>query len=265
MINRQIDAMAELQSAFQALFKNWILALPTGVAALVSAAFLFFVVFATLGSVIGAGVVGGTSPKAALALIGAGGATFIVGGVIVCILYLLACAAVMAAAEDVWRGQPADLASGISTAFRRLGPLLVLFLISIVVGVICLVLVIALGLGIILAIVLSFLWMYALPAIVIGNQGAVQALGTSYRLARQNLAPSLLAFLGIIVVTFIGEFVIRLFHGLPALGIVIAFAVGGLTYAYSALVAVRFYDLLRGSATSAIPATASPPRAGPIP
>jgi len=259
MVNRPIDAMAELQNAFQVLFKNWVLALRTGVAALVSTAFFLFVVLATMGSVVGAGVLGGTSPKAAMALIGAGGLTFIVGGVVIAILYLLACATVMAAAEDVWRGQPADLARGSSKALSKLGPLIVLFLISIVVVIVCGVLILALGLGIILAIVLGFLWMYALPAIVVGNQGAMQALGTSYRLVRQNLAPSLMAFLGIIVVTFIGEFVIRLFHGLPALGIIVAFAVGGLAYAFSALVAVRFYDLL---SAPAIPAT---PRTGPTP
>lgn len=259
MINRQIDAMAELQNAFRVLFKNWILAVPTGVAALIAAAFFFFVVLATIGSVVGVGTMAGASPKAALALIGAGGLTFIIGGVVIAILYLLACASVMAAAEDVWRGQPADLARGISKALSKLGPLIVLFLIAIVVGVVCTLLIVALGLGIILAIVLSFLWMYALPAIVVGNQGAMQALGTSYRLARQNLAPSLMAFLGIIVVTFIGEIVIRLFHGLPALGIIVAFAVGGLTYAFSALVSVRFYDLL---SASAVPAA---PRPGPTP
>ena len=263
MVNRPIDAMAELQNAFQVLFKNWILALPTGVAALIGTAFLFFVVFATLTSAVGAGMMSGTSPKAALALLGAGGVTFLVGGIIIAIIYLVACASVMAAAEDVWRGQPADLAKGLSKAMRRLGPLIVLFLVSIAVGIVCAVLVIALGLGIILAIVLSFFWMYALPAIVVGNQGTFEALGTSYRLVRQNVGPSLTAFLGIIVVTFVGELILRLFHSLPALGVVIAFAVGGLTYAFSALVAVRFYDLLRGSAV-ATPAAPSPPRTGPI-
>src|ERR1700730_5445148 len=255
MINRKIDAIAELQGAFQVVFKNWVLGIPTGVAALVAAAFLFFVVLAAMGSVFGAGMVGQTSPKAAMALVGAGGLTFIVGGVLIAILYLLACATVMAAAEDVWRGQAANLASGISKALGRLGPLIVLFLIAIVVGVICTLLIIVLGLGIILAIVLSFLWMYALPAIVVGNQGAMQALGTSYRIVRENLALSLTAFLGIIVVTFVGELVIRLFHALPALGIIVAFAVGGLTYAFSALVAVRFYDLLSAPAIPAAPRT----------
>lgn len=262
MVSRSFDPMAELQNAFQVLFKNWVLALPTGVAALIGAAFLFFVVFATLTSAFGAGMMSGTSPKAALALLGAGGVTFLVGGVVIAIFYLLACASVMAAAEDVWRGQPADLARGLSKAFSRLGPLIVLFLVSVVVGVICVVLILALGLGILLAIVLSFFWMYALPAIVVGNQGAFEALGTSYRLVRANLAPSLTAFLGIVVVTFVGELILRLFHALPALGVVIAFAVGGLTYAFSALVAVRFYDLLRMAA--ATPAMPSPPRTGPI-
>jgi hypothetical protein len=265
MVNRQIDAIAELQNAFQALLKNWVLAIPTGVAALVASAFLVFVVLATVGSLVGAGMMGATggqqtpNPSALLALAGAGGVTFIVGGVVIFILYLLACAAVMAAAEDVWRGQPADLAKGISKAFGRLGPLLVLFFISIVVGIVCGLLIIALGLGIILAIVLSFFWMYALPAIVISNQGAMQALGTSYRLARQNLAPSLIAFLGIIVVTFVGQIVLGLFKHVPALEIILAFAIGGFTYAFSALVAVRFYDLLSAPVAPATPVARTTP------
>ncbi len=248
MVTRQIDAMAELQNAFQALTKNWILAVPTGVAALVATAFFVFVIAATIASIAGAGMLGGFHPGTAAALAGAGGATFFLGGIIIVLLFLLAHATVMGAAENVWRGQPADLAGGMQKAIRRLPALVVLFLIGIVVGIVCGVLVLALGLGIILALLLGFFWMYAIPAIVIGNQGALEALGTSYRLVRSNVGASLTAFLGIIVVTIIGEIIIRLFHFIAPLSIVVAFIVGGLTYAYAALVAVRFYDLLRAPA-----------------
>jgi hypothetical protein len=256
MVTRSIDAMAELQNAFQALTKNWILALPTGVASLIATAFFLFVVAATLASVAGAGILGSNNAGGAgAALAGAGGLTAIVGGIIIVLLLLLANATVVGAAENVWRGQPADLSGGLQRAMNKLPALFVLFLIGIVAAIICGVLVIALGLGILLALVLGFFFMYAIPAIVVGNQGAVEALGTSYRLVRANIQASLTAFLGIIVVSIVGDIVIRLFHFIPLLGVIVAFFVGGLTAAYAALVAVRFYDLLRGPATQVSPSS----------
>lgn len=249
MVTRPFDPMAELQNAFQALMKNWILAVPTGLAALIATAFFVFVIAASMASLVGAGAVGGFHPAGAAALAGVGGLTFALGGIIIVLLFLVAHATVMGSAENVWHGQPADLSGGLSKAFSKLPQLFVLFLIAIVVSLICGLLVLALGLGILLALVLGFFWMYTLPAIVIGNQSAFEALGTSYRLVRANLGASITAFLGIIVVTIIGEIIIQLFRFVPALAIVAAFIIGGLTYAYAALVAVRFYDLLRGSST----------------
>lgn len=248
MVSRQIDAVAELQNSFQVLAKNWILAVPTALVSLVIAAFLIFVVAATMASFYAASMTGGFHPGAA-AFAGVGSLTLLVGFVVIVLLFLLAQAVVMAAAENVWHGQPADLGSGVSRALTKLPPLFGLFLIAVLIGLVCGVLVIAAGLGILLAIVLGFFFMFAVPAIVIGNEGVMQALGTSYRLVRANMGPSAIAFLGIVVVTLVGHFISNLFVHIPLLGIIVAFILGGLTYAYSALVAVRFYDLLRGSAT----------------
>ena len=247
MASRPFDPMKELQNAFQVLTKNWILALPTGIGALVSTAFFVFIVAATIASIAGAGIVAGFHRHAAVAIAGIGGLIFVLGGLVIALLFMLAHATVMGAAENVWNGQPADLSAGLATAMSRLPALSGLFLVAIVAAIICGVLVIALGLGLVLALALGFFWMYALPAIIVGNQGTLEALGTSYRLVRANLGPSLTAFFGIFIVTIIGEIVIRLFHFVPPLVVVAAFFVGGLTYAYAALVAVRFYDLLRGA------------------
>ena len=253
----QIDAVGELQNAFRVLFSNWTLAIPTALVSLVAAAFFAFMLAGVMASVAGAGMIGGMHPGAAGGLLAAGGATLLVGLVVIVLIAILANATVIGASENVWRGNPPDLGAGFSKALSRLGQLLVLFVIAIVLAIVCGLLVIALGLGIILGILLGFFFMYALPAVVVGNRGATEALGESWRLVRANLGPSVIAFLGIIVVSIVGQIIINLFHVIPFLMVIIALVVGGLTSAYSALVAVRFYDLLSGTATRGI---TTPPR-----
>ena len=248
MASRPFDPIAELQTAFKVLTKNWVLAVPTGVAALAATVFFVFMVAATIASIVGAGALAGFHPPAAAALAGVGGVTFLVGGIIIVLLIMLSHATVMGAAENVWHGQPADVGAGLAKALSKLPSLIGLFLVAIISGAVCLVLVIALGLGLVLALALGLFWMYALPAVIVGNQGALEALGTSFRLVRANIGPSLIAFVGIFVANIVGEIIIRLFHFVPPLVVVVAFIVGGLTYAYTAIVAVRFYDLLRGAA-----------------
>lgn len=259
MVSRppQIDAVSELQTAFTILFRNWILAVPTALVALLSAVFVVFMLAGMMASFAGAGMLGGMHPGAAGALLGAGGLTLVVGLVVIVLLSLLANAVVIASSERVWHGEPPDLAAGFSKALGKLPPLFVLFLIALVLGLICGMLVIVVGLGIILGLVLVFFFMYAIPAIVVGNRGALEALGESSRLVRANVGASIIAFIGLIVVNIIGQIIMNLFHAIPFLHIIVAFIVGGLTAAYTALVLVRFYDILSGSprATTTITTT----------
>jgi len=252
----QIDAVSELQNAFRVLLSNWVLAIPTALVSLLAAIFVVFMVAGIMASVFGAGMMGGMHPGAAGALLGAGGVTLAVGLIVLILLSLLANATVIGAAEHVWRGQPPDLAGGFSKAMAKLGPLFLLFIIACIIGLICLILTPLLGLGVIVAIVLGFFFMYALPAIVVGNRGATDSLGESWRLVRANVGPSLVAFLGIIVVSIIGQIIITLFHAIPFLHVIVSFIVGGFTSAFVALVVVRFYDLLSGGTLTA---TMAPP------
>jgi hypothetical protein len=259
MVSRQPDSVAELQNAFSMLFKNWVLAVPPAIVSLLSGVFFIFVIGAMVATALGAGMMGGLSsgsgaaPKAGiLGLIAAGGVTFFVGVIVIGLLALIAQAMVMGGAERVWHGQPADLGHGVSRALSKLPSLVGLFILALIVGFVCLVIVV---IGWIAGIILAFLFMYTVPAIVIGNEGVFQALGTSYRLVTKNFGPSALAFIGIFVVNIVGGIINRIFLFSHVLGLVSALIIGGLTTAYTALVVVRFYDLLRGAtATTPIPA-----------
>lgn len=257
MVNRQIDAMTELQNAFSVLFKNWVLALPTAVVYLIAAVLAFFVFAGTFAPLIAMSMSGANmnaNPQAVLAAL-AGAAPFVALFVVIFILLsLLAQAVIIGGAEHVWHGEPPDLSGGLSKAMSKLPQLILLFVVAAVCSLICGVLIVALGLGVVIGILLLFFFMYTLPAIVIGNEGVFQALGTSARLVRANLGPSIIAFLAIFVVNIIASIILRIFDAmLPILAVIVNLVVGGLMTAFAALVVVRFYDLLRGSTPQVAP------------
>lgn len=257
MVNRQIDAMAELQNAFTVLFKNWQLAIPTAIVYLIAAVLAFFVfagAFAPLIAMSMSGANVNADPHAVLALLMGAAPAFLICFIVFTLSYLLAQAVIIGGAEHVWHGEPPDLAGGFSKALSKLPHLIVLFLIAAVISVVCGVLILALGLGVVLGILLLFFFMYALPAVVVGNESAFQALGTSARLVRANLGPSIIAFLAIFVVNIIASIILRIFDAmLPILAVIVNLVVGGLMSAFAALVVVRFYDLVRGSTPQTTP------------
>lgn len=262
MATRQSDPMGDLQTAFSLLFKNWVLAVPTAIFSLAVAVFFFLVIFATLGSLVGAGIIGANSnpsssgvPPGIWGALAAGGVTLIVGCIVLALLGLLAQAVVIGGAERVWHGQPPDLTGGIGRALGKLPALILLFIIGAIVFVICAIIIIVGWIG---GLVLAFFAMYTVPAIVVGNEGVFAAIGSSFRIVSRNIGPSLLAFLAIFVVSFVGSIIERLFlHGLW-LYAVAATIIGGLTSAYAAIVLVRFYDVLRGATPTAPAATSGP-------
>jgi hypothetical protein len=248
----QIDALAEMQNAFSVLFKNWVLAVPTALVAVI-AGLLAIVMFAgTMAALLASGALSGSDQMAALAALRAAIPSIGLFLVIVVLLQLLAQAIVIAGAERVWHGEPADLAHGFSRAFAKLPTLFAFFLIAFIAIVFCTVLII---IGWILGVVLAFLFMYTLPAIVVGNEGVGNAFGTSYRLVRANMNPSLITFLGIIVVSIVGGVITQIFSHVAVLGLVVQLIVGGLSSAFVALILVRMYDLLRGAGAPAVTGT----------
>lgn len=261
MATAQIDAMKELQDSFQLLFKNWMLALPTAIASLLATLLMVLVVGALIGGVVGAGVLGGGangqgSAAAATALLGGAGIMALVGGIVVVLVSLGAHATVVFAAADVWAGKPVDLGSAMSRAFPKLGQLILaailIFLLAIIPGIL-----VFLFIGVLLLIALGFFMMYVTPGVTVGDKGAMDAIKESFNLAKNNFAPSAIAFVGVVVVALVGAIINSIFLHWFVLNFIVGFVVGGLTSAYAAIVVVRFYQLLTRSARLA-PAAAPP-------
>lgn len=242
MVIRQINAVGELQAAAELLAARWTLALPTAVASFIVGLFIVAIVATVLVSALGAGALAG-HPGGIAALLGAGALTAAAGFVGLVLIVGFAQAVVIAASEDAWQGRSPDFARAIGRALTKLPALIALFVLVLLLAVIPMMLSLVL-IGVPLLLALGFFLMFALPAVIVGDESATGAIASSFRLARANLAPALTAFVAIIVATAIGRIADAMFLHIPLIGLIVTFFVGGFTAAYSALVSVRFYDLL---------------------
>jgi len=250
MIARQFDPIAELQSAFTLLTKNFSLAAIPLVALLIVGALFGTVVAVAGGSAL---LAGGLNNPMALAPIITGallwfGLALLVG----IIVELIGHAAVIAASQSAWEGRAPMSGAGVSRALSRLGDLVVA---GIVLGLIFLVI----CWTIIGPLVLGFLMMYVLPAIIVSGESAFQAMGTSWNLTTKNFGPTFAAFIGIVLAAVVAGIINAILGHIPILGWIIALVIGACVGAFSALVVVRFYDLLRGATTATLVTPTAPP------
>jgi len=259
MIARQFDPVAELQSAFTVLTKNYALAVIPLVAGVICAALL-----ATVLVVVGGGALFASmsdmsnNPMALVPIITASLGWFGIVGLVVFVIALIGDGAAVAAAESAWSTGVADLSGGFNRAMSKLGDLVVA---AVVLCLICAVI----FLTFIGPLILVFLMLYVLPAIVVGGESAFQAMGTSWNMATKNVGATFAAFIGIFLVGIVVTIVNSILGHIPVLGWIIALVLNGLLGAYGALVIVRFYDLLRGSASATAVPTSAPPPPPPTP
>ena len=253
MIAQQIDAMAELQSAFRLLTKNIALAVvPVVAAGLCGVLFLGVLAIAAAG----AGMSGifssdnGFDPSMLFGALAGAAVWAVLAGIISAVISLISEAAVVEGSENAFQGRAPDLGAAIGKAFAKIGDLLIFgIILSIVAGIV--------GVTFIGPIAVWFFMMFGLPAIMIGNESAFNAMGTSWKLTTQNFGPSALAFLGIFVVgicVVVASWIIGL---VPIIGHLIGFLLFGFLWAYAAVVAVRFYDILNGR-SAPLPVAAVP-------
>jgi hypothetical protein len=231
MVTTQIEPAAELQRAAELLFKNWLLAIPTALVSLAIALFGVFVLASVIGSAALGGLAGGRM-GATLAALAAAAPLLLAFCVVAAVLIVLAQAVVVRAAEDVWEGHPVDLSASLGAVSGRVGSL---------VGALVLVILI----GIPLVLLAGYFVMYTVPAVVLGGESPTGAVAASFRIAKEHVGPSIVAFVGIVVAFLAGAIINALFSHLALLSVIVQFAVGGLTSAYGALVAARVYMLLR--------------------
>jgi hypothetical protein len=249
MVKTQIDAAGELQRAAELLFKNWALAIPTAVVSL-AISITFFVVVASAVATVFAGGLAGGHLGAGLAALFAAAPLLLIFIAASAVLFVLAQAVVVRAAEDVWEGRPLDLSVSLAAVTGRIVPLVGALVLSILVLLIPIALS-AFLIGIPLVLIGAYFLMYVIPAVVLGGESASGALSASFAIAKENVGPSIIAFVGILVAGIVGSVANSIFSHVPLLNFLVAFAVGGLTSAYTALVASRFYTLLRPGAPPA--------------
>jgi hypothetical protein len=245
MVIRQIDAFGELQAAAHLLRERWTLALPTAIASLCVGLIVVMLLASLVASAVGvsAGAAAGHGLGVA-AFLGAGLVSLLVSVVASVLFVGLSQVVVMVAAEDAWQGRQPDYGAAIGRTIGKLPTLIALFILCALLAIIPLALSVVF-IGVPLLLVLGFFLMFALPAVVVGNESASGAIRSSFHLVRANLTPSIAAFVAILVVIASGKIIDAAFLHIPLIGLIITFFIGGLTYAYAALVSVRFYDLFR--------------------
>ena len=250
MLARPLDPARELEAAARLLAEHWVLALPTAIGSAVSATIVFFTIGAVVLGAIAAVVISG--PPAALSVLGAGGLGIALAICAIIVISTLSHALVVAAAGEAWGGAEPDYGAAFDRVAARLPALLVaavaIGVLSLVPLLLCLVLI-----GVPLLIALGFFLMYVTPAIVIGGEGGLTAIRSSFRLTARYPGPSAIGFGGILAAFVIGRVADTMFVHIPLIGVVTAFVIGGMTAAYGSLVAVRFYTLLHAFAVPKTP------------
>ena len=250
MIAKSFDPMAELQSAFNTLTKNWMLVVIPAVGLLIC-----FAMFAIVLLVSGAGAIisGGLNDLSTLlAVLGGALLGVCIVGLLSVVVMSIANAAVVVAAKDVWDNRPADFGTAVS---RALGRFVDLFLAGLVLAIIA----VAISWTFIGPLAMIFLMMYVGPAIILGGESAFAAMGTSWRMSTQNAGPTFAAFLGILVIGVAGAIVNAILQHIPILGVILALLINGFISAFAALVIVRFYDLLKSGVTGSQVVSSAPP------
>jgi hypothetical protein len=236
------EAADKLQRSAELIFKHWTLALPTAVAS------VLVVLVAVFGALtVAAGTFAGSLAAGHLgAGVGFGSAllvAIVALGIAVAALWF-AHAMVVAAAPDVLADREPNLGAAAAVVFARAPELVAAFLIFLVLAVVPLALCIVL-IGFPLLIALGYFLMYVPAAIVIGGEGALQAIGTSVRLARSRAGESVIAWIGLVIASVVGVVVNGVVSHIPLVNVVVAFGVGGFVAAYDALVLADFYLWLR--------------------
>jgi hypothetical protein len=182
---------------------------------------------------------------AATAVAVAGGAGFLgalLGGLLLWLvsglLTLVASAVTVVMARDALDGREPSFGDAVSVVMGRLADVVgasVLF--GLIVFVASLFFVIP-------GLIAAFFLMFTLPAVLIEGAGAIDSLGRSARLVRQNLGPALGLVIGVILVAVALGIVFAVLGNVPLLGQLASAVLVGVFAAYIAVVAVRVFRLL---------------------
>jgi hypothetical protein len=234
----------ELQRAAELLSRYWTLAIPTALASLGLGAVVVFGLLSVLATTALGHFAGGHIGTG----LGLGTGLLVFAGLMVLgfVALYLAQAVVIHAAENVLEDRPPNLAASFAAVLGRIPSLLVALVACFAICFVPLVLSVVL-IGLPFLVLAGYFTMYVPAAVIVGGEGGLQAVGTSFRIASQRVGESVVAWIGMLIAIIVGQVANAVCAHLPIVNLIVPFAVGGLTSAYSALVGASFYSALRGS------------------
>jgi hypothetical protein len=239
----QFDAVKEVTDAFTLMFKrrNWLLGAPTVASLFLIVVVIGAVVLLTLGPEFLRELTGSTQqPSISTARIIAFAVATTVGIFLAVAVSAFSYAWTLVAADPVWLGQDPAWDRGFNRAAAKLVTLLAYY---VLVGLMALVSFIT----IVGPIIIAFFTMYGPAYILFADKSATQAISASFRLANENIVPTLILVAAFIVVYFMGLIVQLVLGWIPFFGIIVNFGFQWLFSAYIALAVVRFYEILNAA------------------
>jgi hypothetical protein len=239
----------ELQRAAELLSRHWTLAIPTAVASLGLGAVIIFGIISLVATTILGHFAGGHLGTG----LGLGMGLFVFSGLLLLglLALYLAQAVVIHAAENVLADRAPDLGASLLAVLPRIPALLTALAVCLAIWFVPMLFSIVL-IGLPFLVVAGYLTMYVPAAVIVGGEGGLEAVGTSFRLATQNVGESVVAWIGMLVAIIVGQVANAVCAHLPIVNLIVPFAVGGLTSAYAALVGASFYTALRGGVAARI-------------
>jgi hypothetical protein len=150
---------------------------------------------------------------------------------------VLACAVTIGMAQETLTRGIASLNTGLDMAKQTLIPVI---LSSVIVGIIG-------GLGFMLLILpgllAMFFLLFTLPAVVLDNFGAVDAIKKSVEIVKNNVSDAFVLFFALLVICIIFAIVNYFLNFIPILGKLIGAFLGGIVSGYITIVIVRCYRI----------------------
>jgi hypothetical protein len=250
----RFDPVAEVVSSFTALFANVLLAAPNAIATLVPViVFLSFGGTALMRSVMSPDTL--RDPNALQKIFTPSLLVGLATSVVIFLaLTLLATAATYGGSVDVLSSRRIDLASLLARGLKHAGSIFVYGLVLVVAAIAAELVVALLGiishgvLALLLAIPLfiaaliaGFLLIYGLPALIAGGMDALDAMGESADVARDNVGATFILILALIGVSIVSQILGSILGFIPIVGLLIGVLLQALSTTYMALVTTRFY------------------------
>lgn len=237
--------------SWQLLTQNWLIIIPGIVIGILAAIAVWALTVYGFASAVGFSAVGMGGVGVMSGFLSA-----VIIGVVLMIATILVIAYTTGMAGAAWRTGTATLDDG-AAAFRTDGvqifaAMVLLFLLGIVAVALSIP---TLGLAL-LAFYLFFL--YTLPAVIVGNRTASEALAESARMTLNNFVQTLAIVVLLAIAFMIAAWITRFFGGIPLIGAIVRQIITQAVCAYATLVIVGEYIKLR-AATPSAPAAGSPP------